>query len=73
MYGATYSNELFIEEENAADIGDMILDMTLNGFIFEITGYGDGHAGVIVSGPRKKLEPLIREYFGSNQVDLIND
>ena len=73
MYGATYSNELFIEEENAADIGDMILDMTLNGFVFDITSDGKGHAEIIISGPRKKLEPLVREYFGSNQVDMIED
>ena len=73
MYGATYSNELFIEEENAADIGDMILDMTLNGFVFDITSDGGGHAEIIVSGPRKRLEPFIREYFGSAQVDLIDD
>ena len=70
---AIYSGEFSVDEENACDIGDMILDITLNGFIFEITGYGDGHTGIIVSGPRKKLEPFIREYFGSSQVDLIDD
>ena len=73
MYGATYSNELFVDEENACDVGDMIFDMTLNGFVFDITSDGNGHAEIIVSGPRKKLEPFIREYFGSDQVDLIDD
>lgn len=73
MYGATYSNELFIDEENACNVGEMILDITLNGFVFDITSGGDGHAEIIVSGPRKKLEPFIKEYFGSDQVALIDD
>ena len=73
MSGVTYNGDLFVDEENACDIGEMILDITLNGLIFEITGYGDGNTGIIVSWPRKKLEHIIREYFGPDQVDLIDD
>lgn len=73
MYGATYSNEFTIDEENIYDVGEMILDFSLNGFVFDITSSGDGHVEVMVSGPRKKLEPFIKEYFGSDQVDLITD
>ena len=72
MRNVTYNGDLFVDEDNACDIGEMILDITLNGLIFEITGYGDDHTGIIISGPRKKLEPLIREYFGSDQVYLID-
>ena len=68
-----YNGDLFVDEENACDIGEMIFDITSNGLIFEITGYGNGNTGIIVSGPRKKLEPIIREYFGPDQVDLIED
>ena len=51
----------------------MIIDMILEGLVFDITSDGEGHAEIIISGPRKKLEPLIREYFGSDQVDFIED
>lgn len=73
MYGATYSNEFTVDEEIASDVGDMIIDMILKGLVFDITSDGEGHAEIIISGPRKKLEPLVREYFGSNQVDMIED
>ena len=49
------------------------IDFISSDVLFEITGYGDGNTGIIVSGPRKKLEPIIREYFGPDQVDLIDD
>ena len=73
MYGAIYSNEFTVDEEIASDVGDMIIDMILTGLVFDITRDGGGHAEIIISGPRKKLEPLVREYFGSNQVDMIED
>jgi hypothetical protein len=73
MFGATYSNELFVDEDNCCEIGEMILDITLNGFVFDITSDGSDHTQVIISGPRKKLEPFIKEYFGSDQVALIED
>lgn len=73
MYGATYSNKFNVYEEIASDVGDMIIDMILEGLAFDITSDGEGHAEIIISGPRKKLEPLIIEYFGSDHVDLIDD
>ena len=73
MYGATYSNKFTVNEEIASDVGDMIIDMILEGLVFDITSDGKGHAEIIISGPRKRLEPLIREYFGSDQVDFIED
>ena len=73
MYGAIYSNKFTVNEEIASDVGDMIIDMILEGLVFDITSDGKGHAEIIISGPRKRLEPLIREYFGSDQVDFIED
>lgn len=73
MYGATYSKEFTVDEEIASDVGDMINDMILKGLVFDITSDGQGHAEILISGPRKKLEPLVDEYFGSDQVDLIED
>lgn len=73
MYGATFSKEFTVDEEIASDVGDMINDMILKGLVFDITSDGQGHAEILISGPRKKLEPLIEEYFGSDQVDLIED
>ena len=73
MYGATYSNKFTVNEEIASDVGDMIIDMILECLVFDITSDGEGHAEIIISGPRKKLEPIIREYFGSDQVDFIED
>lgn len=73
MYGAMYSKEFTVDEEIASDVGDMIIDMILKGLVFDITSDGQGHAEILISGPRKKLEPLVDEYFGSDQVDLIED
>lgn len=73
MYGATYSKEFTVDEEIASDVGDMIIDMIYKGLVFDITSDGEGHAEILISGPLKKLEPLVAEYFGSDQVDLIGD
>lgn len=47
MFGATYSNELFVDEDNACEIGEMILDITLNGFVFDITSDGSDQVDLI--------------------------
>lgn len=49
MYGATYSNKFTVNEEIASDVGDMIIDMILEGLVFDITSDGEGHAETIIS------------------------